>query len=301
MYKHIINLILTGFAFTACTSAGTYPPQTPLPSPSKPETTTKGTDLSTRQWTFNFRNQAHTYYSTSQTTFDSDLSDSAGSKNTVSITTRFTVTINRLQKPINIFGHIDSLLFNPGSKIGTDTQKVSMPVYFSGIINSGQLVLNATTKFSTSAVQIENISCDSPASSLLGEVRGGILLLPSQLQLSSSWTDTISTVTCSGSKVLSSLNIIRFFQIIGERTIGSTTALLIKRTEQIYLIGKGAQDQHTIKLEGEGTGSSEITLDLATGTTLLIAIHQQLRLTVISSGQTKHFTQRVKQQITLVP
>jgi hypothetical protein len=301
MYKHTINLLITTFAFTACASASRYPPGTPLPSPSGPETVTKGTDLSTRLWTFNFRNQAHTYYSTSQTTFDSDPSDSASSKDTVSITTQFTVTINRLKKPINIFGHIDSILLNPGAKIGTDSQKLSMPIYFSGIINSGQLVLNVTTKSSTSAVQIESNSCDSPASSLLGEIRGGIGLLPPQLQPSSSWTDTISTVTCSGSKVLSSLEIIRFYQVIGERTISSTATLLIKRTEQIHLMGKGAQDQHQIKLEGEGTSSSEITLDLATGTTLLTAIYQQLRLTVISSGQRKHFTQKVKQQITLLP
>lgn len=301
MYKHTINLIITAFAFTACASAGIYPPATSLPSPSKPETVTKGTGLSTRQWTFNFRNQAHTYYSTSQTTFDPDPSDSTGSKDTVSITTQFTIAINRLQKPINIFGHIDSILLNSGSKIGTDNQKVSTPIYFSGIINSGQLVLNTTTKFSTSVIQTENNSCNDPASSLLGEVRGGITLLPPQLQPGSRWTDTISTVTCSGSKILSSLEIIRSYYVIGERTKDNTTTLLIKRTEQIHLMGNGAQGQHQIKLEGEGTGSSEITLDLATGTTLLIAIYQQLKLTVISSGQTKHFTQRVKQQITLIP
>jgi hypothetical protein len=66
-------------------------------------------------------------------------------------------------------------------------------------------------------------------------------------------------------------------------------------------MGNGAQDQHQIKLEGEGTGFSDITLDSATGTVLIVAVYQELKLTVISSGQSKHFTQRVKQQITLVP
>jgi len=299
MYKQAINLIIAVISFAACTSSGRFPPVIPLPSPSRPETTTKVTDLSAQQWTFNFHNEAHTYYSTSQTTLDSDPSDLISSKDTISIATQFTLAIDRLQTPISISGQIDSVMLKPGSKIGTDSQKISTPINFSGTINSSRLVLNATTKSSTSATQTRDTSCDSPISSLLGEIRGGIAFLPTQLQLSSSWADTISTDTCSGSRFPSSLEIIRFYQVIGERTSDNTTALLIKRTEHIHLIGSGIQGQHQVKLEGEGTGSSDIILDSATGTALVIEIYQELKLTIISSGQSKRFSQRVKQRITL--
>jgi hypothetical protein len=301
MYRQAISLIIAAISFTACTSSGKLFPATPLPSPSRPETATKVSSLPARQWTFNFHNEAHTYYSTSQTTLDSNPPDSINGKDTISIATQFTVAIDRSQTPISISGHLDSIVLEPGSRIGTDAQKISMPINFSGTINFNRLVLNTTTKFSTSTTQTENYLCDSPASPLLGEIRGGIVLLPAQLQPSSRWADTISTATCSGSRFSSNLEIIRSYRVIGERANGNTTALLVKRTEDIHLTGNGTQGQHQIKLEGEGTGSSDILLDSATGTTLAIEVYQELKLMIISSGESKRFTQRVKQRITLVP
>ena len=299
MYKQVINLIITTISFTACISPGKFPPTTsPLPSPSKPETVAKATGLSARQWTFNFHNEAHTYYSTSQTILDSD---SIGGRDTISITAWFTVAINRSQMPVSISGHIDSVMLKSGLRIGAEGQQISVPINFSGIINSNRLVLNTTTRSSTFAIQTENNPCDSSARSLLGEIRGGIVALPTKLQSSSRWADTISTETCSGNRVPSNLEIIRSYKVIGEKTSGNTPVLLIKRTEHIHLIGDGVQGQHQIKLEGEGTGSSDIALDLATGTPLVIDVYQELRLTFILSGKPKHFSQRVKQQITLIP
>ncbi len=299
MYKQVINLIIAAISFTACISPGRFPPTTPTSS--KPETAPKATNPSARQWTFNFHNEAHTYSSTSQTILESDSSNSNSSRDTVSIAIRFTLAIDRSQMPISISGHIDSFVLKPGSRIGTDNQKTSIPIDFNGIIDSGQLVLNATTKSSSSTIQTENNSCNGLVNSLLGEVRGGIILIPVQLQPSSTWADTVSTVTCSGNTIPSSLEIIRSYQVIGETTSSNITALLIKRTEHIHLIGNGAQGQHRVKLEGEGTGSSDITLDFATGTILAVKIYHELRLTIISSGQTKHFTQSLKEQISLTP
>lgn len=299
MYKQAITLILAAISFTACTSPGRFPPAISLPSPSKPETTAKVTDFSARQWTFNFQNNARTYSSTSQTTFDSDSSNSIGNKDTISIRSQFTIAIDRLQTPASISGHIDSIIVQAGSRIGTDNRKINMPINFSGIIDSSQLVLNAIEKSSTFTTQTEDSSCNNPASFFLGEIRGGVVLLPTRLYSSSRWSDTISTVTCSGSTIPSRVEIIRFYQVVGERADGNTTTLLLKRTEHIHLKASGVQGQHQVKLEGEGIGSSNITLDPATGTALVIEVYQELKLTIISSGQSKRFIQRVKQRIAL--
>ena len=84
-----MQLTLAALLVGACTSPHLPVPVKPESEPPTAQSQPQHLQISQEAWKFNFQNEAHTYTSTTQTTFQSDV-DSLGASDTLSITLYFT-------------------------------------------------------------------------------------------------------------------------------------------------------------------------------------------------------------------
>jgi hypothetical protein len=75
--------------------------------------------------------------------------------------------------------------------------------------------------------------------------------------------------------------------------------LLIDRSEKTQLTGEGAEGQHQVHLQGDGSGITELFVHPNTGLLMQMETNQQSRITITTSGQTHSFTQTTHQLIAL--
>jgi hypothetical protein len=267
-----------------------------LPSePSTPTPTEKQSpDIRAQSWEFKFENETHAYSSLTRATFQADQKLSTGS-DTLTTKAQFSITVNRQQTPPAFSGQLNQLELIAGQRNRAEQQPMRLPLRFTGTITSGQLLLQSLP------TQSDSNSCDNPESSYLNELHTAIVSLPARIQIGSIWTDTLSTTTCSGSKIPSTMQIIRSYKIRGNVQEGNKALLLIDRDEQIHLSGTGSQNQHQVQLDAEGSGSSAIFLDPRSGSLHMLTATQHLNITLVTSGRSYHFRQEVTQQIALVP
>ena len=290
MRKASIWAIDTVIFLAACASPHLPTPVTPESIPSS-QLQIKPTEISTKSWRFNFQNQLHTYTSITQSTFQSN-SDSFPASDTLFTTLHFSILARRFQTLDSITGHIDHAQLTTGTRIHTEQQFLKRSLEFTGISTSSRLTLSLLSAESNQS------PCDSLTYSYLGELHSGIFFLPQHLQTTTTWTDTLSTIQCSGSKLPSNVESIRTYQVQGEDI--NTHLLLITRTEAINVTGTGSQGEHRVNLSAQGTGASKIFLDPQTGTVHLIEANQRFSIVIFTSGQIHHFTQETKQTLNLI-
>lgn len=292
MHKLKLTLITLAFSLTQCTSAGgSRAPGEPTSTPALPAK--EPVRLASGPWSFQPFSGSQTYRSISKTTLQPS-SDPHQDQDTGLIAMQFTIRLDQFQIPAALSGQIDSLLITPGSRVGTNLGRINLPIKFKGTITEGKLSLSLESGPPT---QPQSYKCLDPAITLLGEIRSQTLLLPLHLSAGSAWSDTITTVACSGTNVLSRTKTVRTYTVPGEVNRIGHRVLLIERAENIDLTGSGSQGQHQITLAGEGQGISKIYLNLTTGLPFTIQSRQNLRVTITSSGRIQSFVQTVEQQI----
>ena len=293
MRKEWIRLVITVFLSTACAST-----QLPAPVPSEPPISTpvekQGSEVQFQLWKFKFENETHSYSSITRTIIQSDQKLTANS-DTLTTKADFSITINRQQIPPAFSGQLIQFEFAAGQKTSAKQQPIRLPLRFTGTITSGQLLLQPTL------IQPDSNLCENFETSYLNEIHTAIVSLPLRLQTGSTWTDTLSTTTCSGNKIPSIVQIIRAYRVQGNVQEANKSYLLIDRAEQIHLSGSGSQNQHQVQLTGEGSGLSTIFLNPETGTLHLVKTSQRLDITLLTSGRSYRFKQEVTQQIALAP
>jgi len=86
--------------------------------------------------------------------------------------------------------------------------------------------------------------------------------------------------------------------VIGEGETNGITAIVLERIERSSSTGEGSDGQHRIFVKGETTGSAKIYVDARTGALLNSEGEQRTNL-LITAGQTRRFTQTVREKTTL--
>jgi len=292
MRKEWIRLVITPFLSAACLSTrvpASIPSEPPVLTPAKKQSPETEAQL----WEFKFENQTHSYSSVTRTIIESDQKLPANS-DTLTTNIDFSITVNRQQASPIFSGQLSRLELITGRRTSIKQQPIKLPLHFTGAITSGQLLLKPALP------QPDSTSCDNPENSYLNELHTALISLPMRIQAGSTWTDTLSTITCSGSKIPSTVQIVRTYKVRGNITEASRPFLFIDRAEQIHLSGVGSQDQHQVQVNGEGSGSSAIFLNSDTGTLYRLATSQHLDITLLTSGRSYHFSQKVTQQVDLI-
>jgi hypothetical protein len=292
MQKPFLRLTVAAILSAACASA-----RLPAPSSSEPQTSSSTTEnqirgLPARSWHFKFRDETHSYASVTQTTIQS-INNLPSSIDTFTTRSHFSITVDRQQTPSVISGEVTQMEIVPGQRVHNKLP-IASAFAFTGSITSGQVLLHL------SPVPADTALCNNPAASYLSELHAGVLSLPSQIQTGSSWSDTLSTTTCSGNRLPFIAQTIRLYQVQGITQEANLQLLLIKRTEQIRLSGAGSQDQHQIKVRGTGSGSADLFLNSETGTLQAAQVSQSLDFTLLTSGKSYQFRQATTQRIDFV-
>ena len=290
MQKSFLRMTIATVLSAACAST-----RFPAPGPSEPRTTTTENqtgELATRSWHFKFGNETYSYTSVTQTTIQL-INNPPSSVDTFTTSSHFSITVDHQQTPSMISGELTQMEVLPGQRVHHQLP-IASAFGFAGSVTSGQVLLHLVP------ITADTALCNNPAASYLSELHAGIVSLPAQIQTGSSWSDTLSAITCSANRLLLTVQTIRSYQVQGMVQEANLQFLLIKRTEQVRLSGTGSQEQHQMEVRGEGSGSANLFLNPKTGTLRAARIRQSLDLTLLTSSKSYQFRQGTIQKIDFV-
>ena len=239
-------------------------------------------------WVLTPSRQPYSYHSTSQTTVR-ELSDSGNHQNSIKVTAAFTVSLDRLKKPLTISGHIDSVTFSPENELALSNNSLTLPLSFEGEVAG-------TIKITVNNRQPGETSCSPFISSILSDLRTALVTYPMHLTPGLTWRDSTLVTTCTGG-FPTTRKAIQLFRVVGERAFNTTRALVVQRLDSTYISGDGAQDNHQIHLEGFGTGTSNIYISPTIAFTLAVESSEKTEIAITNSGKTRHFVQEVTQRL----
>jgi hypothetical protein len=291
MSRLTISLASSTYLFLACASHTPSPETTPNSSQPPPAEPGARTGSPNTAWEFSPSEQTNTYRSTSYMIVH-EGSNMRTRTDTLKLDTRFTISLNQLQTPTTISGYIESAAITQSNQSESQLNNSSSRIGFNGEITGSELTLKLLTN---------STDCTSPISSILGEIRSAIASHPRAISLASVWTDSTSTITCSGNGIPTTLTVVRSYRVLGETTYSRTRALIIERTEATHFSGSGSQEQHQVQIEGAGAGTSKIYLDTRNGAIIAVESTQRIETAIRASGRLRHYTQDITQKVELVP
>jgi hypothetical protein len=270
---------------SACSRPPSIPTPQPVPTFPPAEVKPTPTTTTTGEWHLSPDLSAHSYQSTTtSTTKSTDQADAREYRN--QIQSWFTLSINSLQNPVAFSGSIDSARL-------VGTSDTHFPVPFTGTLNNHELQF-------TLGSQAHQEQCLSKVEPILGDIRPVISTLLLHLKTGATWVDSLELTTCSGNRIPTTAHITRQYTLHGTKETRGRQTLAITRVEKIRVAGDGSQDQHQVHLEGEGTTTSELSVDAKTGLLIRSESTQQLNITIRASGRAQGFVQSTNQVVDIL-
>ena len=288
MTHHVEKLaLLTAFLYLGCASsspgAGT---SLPLPAP-VPETAPQASTTPIRtgsSWKITPTSQPQAY-STLLTTLVTETGG-PGPRRQDSLTTRanYSISTTRTADSLSFTGSITSFSVQGSASEMSEAQPM-FPIFFTGTLRNHGI----TTQRSDASVTGSNLCSDIDQASLR-IVQHNLIPVPFELTDQQIWTDSTSSIICSGTLPLT-LTSVRTFQIMGESEFEGSPALVIEQNERTFSRGEGSQGQHRIFMETQGLTNGRLYIDRSSGLLLAANLTNKLSLAIQSSGRTQHFTQ----------
>jgi hypothetical protein len=256
-----------------------------LPAPTLPPTVTSSPSAI---WTFNLRpGAAHYRISRSAAV---TRSDSAGGREvTTNITHEVITLVPAGDSAIDFTAVIDTFSTTTQGLIGS-VQPTHTPVQLSGVLAGNNLTINS-----------DSIDPCSPVSSaLLSDLHGILTRFPPRLSRGLFWQDSLAVSGCQAD-IPTTSRTIRTYIVLGEAIYENQPVVLVQRADTIRAHGEGAQQQHRLTLDAEGTGNAVYYLDTKDGRLIRLTADQELSLTVLTSGKPYQFRQSSRQDFRLTP
>lgn len=292
-YRYRSALLLITVA--GCTRTVPTPEPAPRPADStQPLSSTSPIIGPGSRWRITSSIEPQEYSSIVNTTLELD-SASARIHDTVTVHTRFTLSLKRLPTSVTISGSIEAFSIAAGNRVGAPTQLIVLPLSFSGQVNARGLTLKRVAGQTSG----QTTDCVNPGITAISTVQRNLVIVPEELQRGASWTDSSSTTGCSGS-IPVIVTSIRTYSILGETEYAGDSAIALKKTDRTYFNGEGAQDQHRIIVKGEGSGSGVLYVTRSTGMMIDYESKHNTVVTITSSGQNQRFIQIVKEKTVAV-
>lgn len=174
---------------------------------------------------------------------------------------------------------------------GTDADSTgTLPFAFAGAFRNGGVVLDSINGQPVGSF----IDCQNLALNRMSAVQRNLVRPPATISQGQTWTDSATVTSCSGSMPVE-ITTIRAYRVLGE-TGGVVT---IERSDRMVAAGQGAQGQHRITLQAQGTGLARLDLDRLTGELSEASGEFRSEVTVGSSGRLQHFRQTVRERTQL--
>src|SRR2546423_1385916 len=183
---------------------------------------------------------------------------------------------------------VDSFL-TPTLSAPSPLQAAQLPLKLAGFLLGDSLVIFTDSAFS---------GCNPVSTALVTDLHLLVVALPPVLSSTSSWRDSTTLTGCQGSLLIRS-RVTHSYKVVGESTYDTIPVLLVERTDTIRAEGEGSQQQHRLVLNAQGVGSTTYYLD-SSRHPVRVSTHQDVIVTITTSGKSRHFRQNTRQEFTLV-
>jgi len=127
-------------------------------------------------------------------------------------------------------------------------------------------------------------------------------MLPSRVQIGSTWQDTVVSVACRGDIALRTTTISRY-RLSDTAVVQRRAALHVEQTFEMSTASDSAAERlnGSVRITGSGEGERELDVDPVTGALLQAQGESKSVITVRTRSTSLPFQQVVKEMITLRP
>jgi len=94
--------------------------------------------------------------------------------------------------------------------------------------------------------------------------------------------------------------IIKSYLVFGVVEYQGSSVLVVQRADTVRARGEGAQQQHRITIDVNGTGNATYYIDLKDQSITRVVSDEDLNFTIVATGRTNRFRQSLKQDFSLL-
>lgn len=275
--------ILLVYFVTGCGSARTSVPVTLPPPPVV-------NPSSGSSWTFSYTLGALRYQVLRSAAIESQ-SDSGSNREISTNTTHELITLmSGGDSSITLTVAVDDFSSTTQGLIGP-VQPIQLPAQIAGTFSDSGLTI---TSDGTSN------KCSPVSSAVVSDLHNLLIRFPTRLSRGLVWQDSLSTAGCQAG-IPTILHTTRSYVVSGEAVYEGRSILLVQRTDVIQASGEGAQQQHSLRLNANGTGNAIYYLDTRDGHVVRLTAAEELALTITTSGKTHRFKESLRQDFRFLP
>ena len=260
---------------TGCAPSAVPRPAQPTPLPSTPNSAPSAVSA----WTIN-RSSGAIPYQISRSAAIESQSDSNPHREISTNKAHELITLTMVGDTIHFTALIDTSSSTTQGTIGP-VQSVQLPVQLSGTAIGDSLTISADSTTE---------KCNPVSSALSADLHNLLAGFPIQLSQASSWRDSLDLSTCQG-MIPTTVHIARSYVVAGETAYQGLPVVVVQRRDSIRAHGEGAQQQHRVTLDANGTGNATYYLNPQNGFILRLNTEQNLDLTITTSGKIHRFRQ----------
>jgi hypothetical protein len=239
-------------------------------------------------WIFNYAPGALSYQ-VFRSAAITNQSDSGSHQELSTNATHELITLEPAGDTIRFTATIDTFSTTTHGTIGPP-QLVQLPVQLSGsfVGDSLAILTDSTTQ-----------KCNLVGSALSVDLHNLLVHLPTHLSQGMRWKDSLEVNACQG-MIPMTVHMARSYVVSGEITYQNNPILVVQRTDTIQAHGEGAQQQHRVTVDANGTGNAVYYMSPREGRVLRLGMAQDLNLAITTSGTTHRFKQSSKQDFNFV-
>lgn len=190
---------------------------------------------------------------------------------------------------LSLAGTVDSFTVVSGGRVQPPAALVA-PVAFSGTIDASRHHVALANTLSG--------DCTSASTPLLAVARDLLVAPPASFAVGTTWHDTVTTMGCRGAIPVSTRSVQRY-EVLGAEMFAGVSAVRISRASTVSMSGSASPRGQPVSITGAGAGTSSLYFDPARGRFLGATGESTTKLTLAASGQSREFTQRVRQRVVL--
>ena len=274
--------MLTAFLYAGCVSSSPVPSSLPSPAPvpegkpALPEETTHNPVF----WRITPTSQTKSYSSLLTTLVTA--TDSSTRRDSITARTFYSISTTRTADSLFFSGSITQFVLN-GTAIESPQFQPVFPILYTGKLSKHIIQVQGPEDQSSDL-------CNNSHEMPLRAIQRNVFLVPLELSNQETWTDSTSTIVCSGSLPVT-LTSLRTFHIIGESEFEGFRVLVVEQNEKTFSKGEGSEGQHRIFVNGNGSTTGRLYIDSNSGQLLSSNLKNQTSLAIQSSGRIQHFLQ----------
>jgi hypothetical protein len=212
-------------------------------------------------------------------------------------TTIYTVTIAPSKETaggalqLEVTGSVDSVSVTTPERIPTPTAGSDIRPRFHARLASGGQLIDLSSDATT--------ACQQAIDPLSAAAMGLFVTLPPAISVGTSWSDTISTVTCRGRMPIIT-TAVRQYRVIKDTLLANTRALQLARTDSIHVSNRPDTAADQMKADGAGSATFTLYVDPKSGMLLNAAGQSHTEILVTAGDSLFPFREDARQTITLI-